>query len=90
MNAQLLALATLLISTQAPSSRAGDAEHGEQVSSRCVACHGPSGVTDNPTIPNIAGQNGAYLFAQLQHFHDGSRTNPLIVHRPGSHARGAR
>ncbi len=57
---------------------AGNPERGETVASRCVSCHGPAGVTDNPTIPNIAGQNGAYLFAQLHNFKDGTRTNPLM------------
>lgn len=57
---------------------AGDPVQGELIASRCVACHGPAGVTDNPTIPNIAGQNGAYLFNQLNNFREGSRRNPLM------------
>jgi len=78
MIARLL-VAAVLVPANTVSTLAGDAGQGEIVSSRCVACHGPAGVTDNPTVPNIAGQNGAYLFAQLQNFKAGTRGNPLMT-----------
>ncbi len=58
---------------------AGDPAHGQIVSARCAACHGVKGVTDDPMIPKLAGQNGMYLFMQLKNFKDGQRGNGLMT-----------
>lgn len=47
--------------------------------STCVACHGPQGISLNEIWPNIAGQKRAYLQAQLEAYHNGSRYNPLMT-----------
>jgi cytochrome c553 len=39
----------------------------------CQACHGENGISRNPRIPNIAGQQQAYLAAQLEAFRAGTR-----------------
>jgi cytochrome c553 len=44
----------------------------------CKACHGPVGVSLNPTIPNLAGQKPAYLESQLKAFHSKERRNDLM------------
>ena len=44
----------------------------------CRACHGPAGVSVNPTVPNLAGQKAAYLEAQLKAFHSKARKNDLM------------
>ena len=44
----------------------------------CQACHGENGISRNPRIPNIAGQQQAYLAAQLQAFRAGTRRNDLM------------
>jgi cytochrome c553 len=44
----------------------------------CKACHGPAGVSLNPTIPNLAGQKPAYLESQLKAFHSQERKNDLM------------
>lgn len=44
----------------------------------CEACHGPAGVSLNPTIPNLAGQKPAYLESQLKAFHSKERKNDLM------------
>lgn len=49
------------------------------ISRHCVACHGPSGITPNPTFPHLAGQNGSYLAAQLKKFKSGERYDPLMT-----------
>lgn len=36
-----------------------------KVGARCVACHGVDGVTSQPGIPNLAGQQRAYLRREL-------------------------
>jgi cytochrome c553 len=44
----------------------------------CQACHGPSGISTAPTIPNLAGQKAGYLEAQLKAFKAKTRTNPFM------------
>src|SRR5438128_550814 len=41
----------------------------------CQACHGENGISRNPRIPNLAGQQQGYLAAQLQAFKAGTRHN---------------
>lgn len=41
----------------------------------CQACHGDNGISRNPRVPNLAGQQQAYLAAQLQAFKAGTRHN---------------
>ena len=41
----------------------------------CQACHGENGISRNPRVPNIAGQQQAYLAAQLEAFRAGTRRN---------------
>jgi len=74
MNARL-ALAPILLAacvsarTQVPATLNVEA---------CKACHGPAGVSLNPTIPNLAGQKPAYLESQLKSFHSRERKNDLM------------
>ena len=63
-------------SEQAPAA-AAEAQPEVDVSG-CQACHGPEGISPSPRTPNLAGQQPAYLAAQLQAFRSGSRTNPLM------------
>ena len=60
------------------AARAGDAGHGKVLSARCIACHGPAGHSDDPMVPDLAGQHGIYLYRQLQEFKAGTRKNPLM------------
>jgi cytochrome c553 len=39
----------------------------------CQACHGDNGISRNPRVPNLAGQQQAYLAAQLTAFRAGTR-----------------
>lgn len=46
----------------------------------CVGCHGPDGVGVPPDTPYLAGQDAAYMEAQLKHWGEGRRhTDPLGV-----------
>ena len=58
---------------------AGDAERGRARAVQCVACHGASGIAQNPTFPHLAGQHAAYLAAQLERFRSGAREHPLMT-----------
>jgi cytochrome c553 len=44
----------------------------------CAACHGANGVSVADHIPNLAGQRGEYLSAQLKAFRDGSRKSDIM------------
>lgn len=46
------------------------------VTRECSTCHGPHGISVASTFPNLAGQQAAYLKAQLSAFRDRSRADP--------------
>lgn len=56
-----------------------DVRRGHIKSMQCVACHGVAGISSNPMIPHLAGQNAFYLEKQLEHFKTGERYNPLMT-----------
>ncbi len=51
---------------------------GKKRSASCALCHGPTGVSPNPSWPDLAGQNEAYLGATLKSFKDGGRVHPVM------------
>ncbi|MDD2926500.1 c-type cytochrome [Rhodoferax sp.] len=51
---------------------------GQKVAAFCANCHGQSGNSTSPDIPNLAGQNPVYLLVQLRKFTDGSRRNEFM------------
>lgn len=55
--------------------RGGDLQKGIPA---CMACHDPQGLGNPPAaFPLLSGQNADYVIAQLEAFHDGSRSNDL-------------
>ena len=58
---------------------AEDEMRGQGRTTECVACHGVSGISDNPMFLHLAGQNAAYLHMQLDNFRDGTRYHPLMT-----------
>lgn len=46
---------------------------GQKTAAVCANCHGQGGHSLKPEIPNLAGQNPAYLIEQLRRFADGRR-----------------
>lgn len=52
--------------------RGGDRKTGLPA---CMSCHGPAGSGIPPKFPRVGGQWAAYVQAQLQAFHDGTRSN---------------
>ncbi len=57
----------------------GDAEAGKAKAGVCGACHGATGVTPNPTYPDLAGQKAAYMVKQLADFKSGARTDMMMA-----------
>ena len=58
---------------------AGDPEAGKAKSTVCAACHGPTGISNLPINPNIAGQVPGYIAAQLKAFKSGERVNAIMA-----------
>ena len=44
----------------------------------CAACHGTSGQSIDPTIPNLAGQKSIYMATEIKSIRDGIRQNSLM------------
>ncbi len=51
---------------------------GKKVTLFCANCHGEGGNSNKPDIPNLAGQNPAYLLEQVSKFTDGRRRNDFM------------
>ena len=69
-------LAWFGVASFAPPARA--AENAPSIAA-CQACHGRDGISETPAIPNLAGQQEAYLAKQLTAFRSGERRNPLMA-----------
>jgi len=56
-------------------------EQLQQASERasfCACCHGNDGVSVQPLVPNLAGQNAYYLLEQIERFADGRRKDFIM------------
>ena len=58
--------------------RSGDARKGQTLQGDCSGCHGETGDTDTPDVPNLAGQEPLYIFKQLQDYKSKSRESPIM------------
>ena len=68
-----LALGAGALASQQPSPAPPAAPSAPVDVTACQACHGDNGISRNPRVPNIAGQQEAYLAAQLTAFRAGTR-----------------
>ncbi len=53
-------------------------KNGKKVAAFCANCHGEGGNSVKGDVPNLAGQNPAYLLDQLRQFSDGRRKNVFM------------
>lgn len=53
-------------------------EAGQKAAFFCVNCHGESGISKIPEVPNLAGQNPAYLLEQIRKFGAGERKDQFM------------
>lgn len=51
---------------------------GQKVAAFCVNCHGEGGNSAKPEVPNLAGQNPAYLLEQSRLFAEGRRRDAFM------------
>jgi cytochrome c553 len=70
-------LATVALGLQVAQAEA-HSEPGERIRTVCASCHGPSGQSIAPEIPNLAGQAANYLAGQLTAFKSGQRKSAVM------------
>ncbi len=51
----------------------GDQAAGKVAAGACSGCHGELGVSENPAIPSLAGQDAQYFIVAMKDYKDGSR-----------------
>ncbi len=64
---------------RAPTPAAGDQAAGKTASAACAGCHGDKGVSTNPSIPSLAGQDAEYLASALREYKGGSRADETMT-----------
>mgnify|MGYP001555179598 CR=1 FL=1 len=73
----------MYFAAQAPEPRQpppfGDPEAGEAQTAVCGSCHGASGVSDDPMVPNLAGQEPNYLVRAISAYRDLERSHEDMV-----------
>src|SRR5450631_319569 len=63
---------------RATTPAAGDKAAGETAGAACAGCHGPDGVSGNPTTPSLAGQDAQYVASALQAYKQGARSDETM------------
>jgi cytochrome c553 len=58
---------------QDPAALSAAIQRGQASASVCRHCHGAGGTSVQPEVPNLAGQNAAYLLEQMNKFTHGQR-----------------
>ena len=66
--------AAVLALGQPPAGRAANTV--EQTAQTCALCHGPNGESTSSAFPKLAGQQAAYIDAQLKAFRSQARGDP--------------
>ncbi len=72
-----LALGIVVLSSIAANG--ADVAAGKAKAAECFDCHGPAGISKDPAVPNLAGQQEDYLTNQMINFKSGARENPFCV-----------
>lgn len=50
----------------------------QEKTAACAVCHGPNGVSTQPTFPTLAGQHRSYLAKALKDYKSGVRKSPVM------------
>ncbi|MDU9006542.1 c-type cytochrome [Sedimentitalea todarodis] len=72
MTADWVLAGGLMLACAGPAG-AQDVLAGREKAQHCSLCHGELGLAVAPNAPNLAGENAAYVAAQLKAFRDGAR-----------------
>jgi cytochrome c553 len=62
----------------AQSPAAGDRAAGQAAATPCAGCHGDTGVSGNPDIPSLAGQDATYLASAVLAYRQGARADETM------------
>jgi cytochrome c553 len=73
----MLAIAIFIAAWMTPA-RAADREGLGKKAAPCAECHGPQGISTDPTVPSLAGQPKQFITTQLVMFRDGNRKDPRM------------
>jgi len=57
----------------------GDVEAGEPLTAVCGSCHGARGVSQDPMVPNLAGQEPTYLVNAIKAYRSNERSHEDMV-----------
>jgi cytochrome c553 len=57
---------------------AGDKAAAANLAAGCEGCHGPKGVSGNPLVPSLAGQDSGYLASAMQAYKRGTRSDDTM------------
>lgn len=77
-SAQASADAALQAVLADPAARQAAEAAGKKAAFFCANCHGENGVSNLPEVPNLAGQNPAYLLEQIRKFGSGQRRDEFM------------
>lgn len=61
-----------------PAALRAAVDAGKKITFFCANCHGEDGISKTPDVPNLAGQNPAYLLEQIRKFASGERKDPFM------------
>lgn len=61
-----------------PAALRAAIDAGKKVTFFCANCHGEDGISKQPEVPNLAGQNPAYLLEQIRKFGAGERKDAFM------------
>ena len=78
LTTSLFATLAVIASASANAALPGDPEAGAEKSQTCAACHGPTGNSENPIYPIIAGQYRDYIEHALKEYRSGARNNAIM------------
>jgi cytochrome c553 len=59
-------------------ANAEDVAQGKRLAEACAGCHGASGISATPGVPNLAGQRAVYLYLELKAYQSGARDNAAM------------
>lgn len=69
----------IIVAFGASAVAEGNPVRGQELTTTCMACHGPDGNSLAGAFPSIAGQNPKYLLKQMKDIKSGARQAPAMI-----------
>lgn len=61
------------------SAYAQNANSGKAKAGMCATCHGPTGLSQLPNAPHLAGQPAIYIIEQMKNYRSGKRPHEVMA-----------